>query len=403
MDSKADAHSLVVDSQERIIIVGAGIVGSFIAKLLSEKSASQITVIDKSLNPLLGSTGHAPGFVGQLNVHPTLTSLARSSVASYLQIPGGFDQVGGLEIASTVEGIETLEDRLNLAKNAGLPAEIISSQEAERLAPRFHSVDERSKALYFPSDGTANAGEIVSFCQAEARSRGAIFMEASVESINVENGKIKGVRTSQGNVEASTVIVATGIWTQNLLNGQGVDLPIIPVGHPYVHGPERSRISQKTPFVRWPENHVYARDHGTFDGFGSYDHPPVPIAALPKSAIGRWEESFDAVLDKALHKFPSLIEKSAMKPFNGIFAVTPDGLPLVGPVKNLEGLWVASAVWVTHAAGVAKVVVEMLMGTKVDDRIRIDIDANRFQGRNMDDLVPEALATYNDIYNLRDI
>ncbi|MCC5478969.1 hypothetical protein [Streptomyces barringtoniae] len=46
---------------------------------------------------------------------------------------------------------------------------------------------------------------------------------------------------------------------------------------------------------------------------------------------------------------------------NGVFALTPDELPLVGPT-GVEGLWCAEA-WVTHAGGVGRQLANMLLKT----------------------------------------
>jgi glycine/D-amino acid oxidase-like deaminating enzyme len=91
-----------------------------------------------------------------------------------------------------------------------------------------------------------------------------------------------------------------------------------------------------------------------------------------------------------------------MKPINGLFAVTPDGLPFAGPTKQVRGLWVASAVWVTHAAGVARFISSMIVGNEVDENIRHALDPNRFEGRDAAELKSEALGTYNNIYNSTD-
>jgi glycine/D-amino acid oxidase-like deaminating enzyme len=385
--------------EDPIVIIGGGIVGSALAAYLSEICTTRIIVIEPSIDELQGSTGHAPGFVGQLNQLPALTQLAKCSVSEYCKILGGFDVVGGLEIASSPDGIATLERRYQLARDAGLPAEILTSAEAANLAPQWHKADTVSKALYFLSDGTANAKQIVNKYQLAAKSRGTTFTKTKALSIVRENGRISEVNTSIGAIKAESVVIAAGIWTTQLLKPLGIEMPIIPVAHPYVHGPQRPPRALSTPFVRWPELHVYARDHGSFDGFGSYDHHPIAVETLRSTAIETWEPSFDSVVAKALSFFPEDMDMTDMNKFNGVFAVTPDGLPLAGKHQDVQGLWVASAIWITHAAGVAKIVADMLVGKTIDESISRVIDPNRFIGQDKTELRRMALSTYSNIYN----
>ena len=98
----------------------------------------------------------------------------------------------------------------------------------------------------------------------------------------------------------------------------------------------------------------------------------------------------------------------AEKPFNGIFSVTPDNLPLAGRVPDVANLWLAAAIWVTTAAGTAKLLAREILGdgehlTISDDKALLDaLNPARFQGVEADLLVRRSLSRYNDIYN-RDI
>jgi len=88
-----------------------------------------------------------------------------------------------------------------------------------------------------------------------------------------------------------------------------------------------------------PEHHMYARDHGSFDRFGSYDHPPIAVEPLASAAIAAWEPSFDGVVAKAFSHFSDPMNRAGLEAFNGVFSVTPDSLPLAGPLQQVEGLW----------------------------------------------------------------
>lgn len=83
----------------------------------------------------------------------------------------------------------------------------------------------------------------------------------------------------------------------------------------------------------------------------------------------------------------------------GVFSVTPDNMPLLCPVAGVEGLWMAVAIWVTHAAGCARLLEKMMLGEVYDENIGRDLDPGRFVGRSEKELEVTALRQYNDIYS----
>ncbi|GFG14295.1 dimethylglycine oxidase [Aspergillus lentulus] len=389
-----------MDSSEasfKIAIVGGGIVGSALAYFLSESSeiGNEVVLIDRSFSQLKGSTGYAPGFIGQYNESEALTHLAMDTVSEYKKIPGAFESIGGLEVATAPEGVEKLKVRYDMARKVGLPAELLSPEQAIRLAPDLVK-NNILTALHFASDGAANAVKITSFFQEQARKNSVHFLETDVKKIMHEDGSANGVLTTSGLVKAEKVVIATGIWSENLCTF-GVPIPIIPVAHPYMYGEQREPKPRKSPFVRWPEFHVYARDHGTAYGLGSYDHKPL-YHKPNETAVGDWVDAFDATLERARNLIPAETNLTIKEKFNGIFSMTPDNLPLVGTISSTKGLYVAAAVWVTHAAGSAKFLAKMIQGEEVDESLKKALDPNRFQGKEMQALKEESLAGYNSIY-----
>lgn len=129
---------------------------------------------------------------------------------------------------------------------------------------------------------------------------------------------------------------------------------------------------------------------------------------------------FDETLHRAYALLPNRNLFDGGSAFNGVFAVTPDNMPFAGKVDvdGLQGLWVAAAVWVTHAAGTARVVAEMVKrdaglrgegcrdeggggggGERlvVDEEMKRALDPNRFRGREERELREMALGWYNDV------
>ncbi len=379
-----------------IVIIGAGIFGSALASFLSSSSdRRKITVVERSISQLTGSTGYAPGFVGQFNESEVLTRLAIASVREYSKVPGGFDHVGGLEVTTSNGGVENLKWRHETAKARGLKAELISSKRAAEIAPDLVKEDYVS-ALHFPADGTANPAVISAFYQSEAQDRGVQFLEADVTEIRQESDTVTGVMTSKGFIQAPRVVLATGIWAKSLCDFD-IPIPVLPVAHPYMYGEMHEPKTYKSPFVRYPEHHVYVRDHGAYFGLGSYDHRP--LAAKPGStAIGTWVGEFDTALDRAVKLVPEKTNLRVREKFNGIFSMTPDNMPLVGEVPEVKGLYMAAGVWVTHAAGSAKFLTSLLKGEEVDVALQKALDPTRFRGRDMESLERESLNCYNSIY-----
>lgn len=354
-------ENLAQSNKDRVVIVGGGIVGAALANFLSERKTLQVVLIDRSISSLNGSTSHAPGLVGQLNKDLHLTRLAKASVKEYHKILDGFDSVGGLEIATSSAEVETLQDRLKIANKAGLRAKIITAEEAVALAPDFVRRDIAQAALHFLDDGIAKADTITTAYRDRATANGAMILNAAVKRIIFDPKKsIHGVETDQGPIISPRVVLATGIWTASFLK-QIINLPIIPVAHPYLYGGSPLK-SRSCPFVRYPSAKLYIRNDDHFVGMGSYDHQPLPVDSPSSSALEPWPQTshFDDSLHRARSLFPDPSILDGGRRINGIFALTPDNLPLAGPVRTCPGLWVVAAVWVTHAAGTARVVAEML-------------------------------------------
>lgn len=396
------------------IIAGAGIIGSALAAYLSEDtSAGQILLIDRSLSEVLGSTAYAPGFLGQYNESSVLTKLAVDSLKDYDRFPDVFQRVGGLEFASTDDGIDKLEDRCSKANRTGLPARLLAEEEISAIVPAFVERKSFTRALHFPTDGVADPKALCLLYRNIARRNGVKILEATIEDVVVTNGTLQGLKLGSGEkIQAQKVIFATGIWTSSLMQ-EAVSMPVpaVPVAHPYVYtGKEGAR--NQTPFCRWPEDHVYARDHGDRYGLGSYAHAPLRVQSLSTTASKSWPaEDFAPVIAHAaaakvsstseLRKLAAVEDSSqadGTQKINGIFAVTPDNLPLLGPVPGVDNLWLATGIWITHAAGCAKLLAQMLRGEGYDRHVACALDPGRFIGGNPRDLEATALKQYNDIY-----
>ncbi|MET3774455.1 FAD-dependent oxidoreductase, partial [Arthrobacter nitrophenolicus] len=148
----------------------------------------------------------------------------------------------------------------------------------------------------------------------------------------------------------------------------------------------------RLPILRHQDQDLYYREHGDRYGIGSYAHKPMPVdldelGTFKPDEIS--EHNMPSRLDFTLEDFlpaweatkqllPALHEAEIEDGFNGIFSFTPDGGSLVGESKELDGFYVAEAVWVTHSAGIARAVAELLTEGKSSIDLG-DCDIHRFE------------------------
>ncbi len=385
-----------MQSQSRLVVIGAGIVGCSTVYYLTRLGWKDIVVLDQG--PLFdtgGSTSHAPGLVFQTNFSKTMTDLAKDTVELYntLNLDGRpcFHPVGSLEVAYTPERLEDLKRKLGAARSWNLEAHLISPEEARSRLPlldagRIHG------AYYVPSDGIAKA---VRACEAMARASepGAGFHGGTtVTGIEVVNGRVRGVNTDRGRIASDQVLICAGIWGPRIGRMVGVSIPLTPVQHLYALTGPLPELAGETrevvhPILRHQDSAMYFRQQADRYGIGSYNHEPLLVrpddlvspdkAKLSPSIMEFTPEHFSAAREAADELLPALRRAGLDYRINGLFSFTPDGLPLLGESVDVRGLWVAEAVWITHGGGVGQVVAEWMDSRAPQIDLR-DADVNRF-------------------------
>ncbi|MDI2030086.1 FAD-dependent oxidoreductase [Saccharopolyspora sp. TS4A08] len=391
-----------MSTSPRVVIIGAGIVGANLADELTSRGWNQVTVVDQGPLPLTGgSTSHAPGLVYQTGPSKTMTQFATYTVEKFLELDDDgdrcFNQVGGLEIATTPERLADLHRKQGWATSWGVPGEVIGPDECAKLHPLLDA-DKVLGGFHTPTDGLAKAARAVVTLARRAVSRGARFRGAvTVTGINHSNGRVTGVETDHGEIPADIVVSCAGFWGQAIGEMVGMTVPLLPMAHQYAKtaplpelaGRNDERTEANLPILRHQDRDLYYREHVDRLGIGTYAHRPIPVrlSDLPQdgetserampSMLEFTEEDFAPSWEHSKRLLPALETAEIETGFNGVFSFTPDGGPLVGESPDVQGFWIAEAVWVTHSAGVARSVAQLL----VDGRSEIELhgcDVHRF-------------------------
>ncbi|SHN45823.1 GcvT family protein [Cryptosporangium aurantiacum] len=369
----------------RVIIVGAGVVGSAIADELTQRGWSDVLVLDQGpLYATGGSSSHAPGLVFQTNPSKTMTNFAQYTVEKLGALgPHCFNQVGGLEVATTPARLTELHRRAGFAASWGLPGRVLDPERAAALHPLLRP--ERILGGYHtPTDGLVNAVTAVTVQAERAIAHGARFLGGHTVTavLRGPDGRVAGVETDRGRFDAEIVIGAAGFWGPRFGALVGLPVPLLPLAHQYTKTGPVAALAGATndataPILRHQDADLYFREHGDRVGIGSYAHRPMPVAEIRTHAEAAVMPSveeftpadFDPSWDDAVALLPALAETKVEEGINGIFSFTADGFPLIGEHRDLPGLWIADAVWVTHSAGVARAVARWI----VDGNPGIDV------------------------------
>src|SRR5438093_218453 len=163
----------------RAVIIGGGVAGCSIAYHLTRMGWQEIFVLERS-ELTSGSTFHSAGLVGQLRTSVNLTRLIRYSTDLYrrLEAETGHDpewhEVGSLRLASSPERMQELKRLVALSRSFGLPLEMMSPGEAQKLFPLM-SLSGVLGAVYLPTDGYIDPTGLTMALADGAKQRGAKF------------------------------------------------------------------------------------------------------------------------------------------------------------------------------------------------------------------------------------
>ncbi|ASR37919.1 sarcosine dehydrogenase [Prauserella marina] len=388
-------------TRPRVVIIGAGIAGCALADELTDRGWPDVTVLEQGdLFATGGSTSHAPGLVFQTTASKTMTEFAKYTVAKYsgLTLDGAwcFQQLGGLEIATTPERMADLRRRHGWATSWGVRSFLRTPRQCAQLHPMLDE-DKVLGGFHIPSDGLAKPLRAAEAQARRAIERGAKFLaRQKVTSVERAKGRVTAVVTETDRFRADIVVSCAGMWGP--LVGRLVDLtiPMVPMAHQYAKTTPLPRLAGRNdentearlPILRHQDADLYFREHVDRIGIGAYGHRPMPIAAediadpltsqgMP-SELAFTPEDFEQSWTAALDLLPSLADTKPEYGINGLFSFTTDGMPLLGEHPDIEGFWVTEAVWITHSAGVAKAMAEWL----IDGQPSVDLhgcDLNRFE------------------------
>src|SRR5580704_10393533 len=373
----------------QVVVIGGGVIGTSVAYHLTALGWTDVLLLEQG-QLSCGTTWHAAGLVGQLRASEAGTKLVQYSTQLYEQLEAetgqatGFRRCGGLTVARTADRMMTLGRTAATAQAYQIECELISAEEAARRYPLLNAAD-LAGAIWLPADGRANPVDLTAALARGARQRGAAIRErVRVTGILHRDGRVRGVRTDQGDIEAEVVVNCAGQWAKQVGALAGVTVPLHSAEHFYVVTDQIDGVHPDLPVLRDPDGYTYFKEEvgglvvGGFEPqakpWGSPDELPYPFEF---QLLDEDWDHFSVLMESALHRIPVLAQTGIRKFFNGPESFTPDNQFILGQAPELAGFYVGAgfnSVGIASAGGAGLALAQWIIDGEPDaDLTTVDI------------------------------
>ena len=323
-----------------VVIIGGGIIGCATAYYLAKAGITDVVVLEKSYLTS-GSTGRCGAGVRQQWGLKMNVLLARESIRAFEnlneELDTGFDiefkQRGYLMLAYNEPLFEQYKKNVALQQSLDVPVKLLTAEEAREIVPHLN-IEGLYGATFCPTDGHINPFTCnISYAEAARRLGVEVLTFTEATGITVEKGKVTGVETTAGYISTDKVLNASGGHSAQVAAMAGVDLPTYPERHQILV--TEPVAAMQDPMVISLAHGFYCQQvpHGSFlMGFGD------PNELKEHVVTSSWH-FMEEMAAKVLPVMPPLAKLRVVRQWAGLYNISPDAQPILGPVPEVEGFY----------------------------------------------------------------
>lgn len=324
------------------IVIGAGAIGGSVGYYLSRLGLSVALLDQNAIGS--GASAHATGFLSNnydYNSEPNINDMLFDSSALFdKEIPNIVEISGvdplvvvrpGLRLALNESEIELLQQRSEFSRFRNrYPFQLLTGKEVRKLDHRLS--DNILAGGYIPEETQIDSYKFTLAVSVAAERLGAEIFQRQVLGLIKENGYIRGVRCESGNIYADNVIICSGIGTDVILRDLGVDIDITPL---------------KGQAIRMKYNGDPLGFHfGGVHAWHLINRGDDLISAGSTSEVNNHSEppnqqATSEILDWVMSVMPCLEDAQIVETMYGFRPMSPDGLPIVGSLSDVQNLYFA--------------------------------------------------------------
>ncbi len=356
-------------SHAKVVVIGGGVVGCSVLYHLTKFGWTDAVLLERS-ELTSGSTWHAAGGMHTINGDPNVAKLQKYTVELYKEIEAysgqdvGLHMTSGMMLAATKERFDWMKSILAKGRYMGLEAELLTPREAHDLMPLLDP-DQFVGAVFDPVEGHLDPyGTTHAYAKSAKKNGAEIHLHTKVEDLVQREDGCWRVITNQGEIVAEHVVNAAGLWAREVGRMVGLELPVLAMEHMYLITEDMPEVIEFNQ-TRGKElmhcvdfdGEIYLRQERNGMLMGTYEkacRPWSPVTTPWDFGHELLAEDIDRIspeLEVGFRHFPAFNKAGIRKIINGPFTFSPDGNPLVGPVRGLRNFWSACAVMAGFSQG----------------------------------------------------
>jgi glycine/D-amino acid oxidase-like deaminating enzyme len=334
-----------------VIVLGGGVIGCSIAYHLTRLGAGRVALIERG-GIAEGTTSQSSGILRTHYSVPENVELARRSFgvftdfARYLDDPEadcGATLCGYLIVGHEGAQSDAIKASLAQQRAMGISAIEIDAASARTILPLLRT-DDIAVFGYEQDAGFADPYlTATSFARAARRGGAQVHLGETITALMRNGSRVTGVQTDRAQHDAPVVVSALNVWSNRLLEPlTGGPLPLVAERHEVMalEAPEPYLPTYPVLKDMTAASMLYARSYGMRQLLASAGREGKVVDADETQA----DVSLDCVAEigaEVAARLPVFGEAGVASTWTGLYDVTPDWNPVLGPLPGWEGLVVA--------------------------------------------------------------
>ncbi|MGE3274018.1 MAG: NAD(P)/FAD-dependent oxidoreductase [Vicinamibacterales bacterium] len=358
------------------VIIGGGCMGASVAWHLTRRGLTNLILLERETQLATGSTGRNAGGVRHQFSHAANIALSRESIALIARFedevgtPVDFWQDGYLFVLSSQASVDAFRTNVALQRAHGVDVEWLTATEAAARAPGL-AVDDVLAATWCAADGVADPnGVTMGFARGAQAAGATLLRETEVTGVVTEGHRVRGVRTTRGDISAPVVVNAAGPWAGQVGDLAGLEIPVRPERrHIFIAQPPGGGSWETGGAGRVPDSRVLVIDFdstfyfhreggGLLFGMGDPDERPGFDTTVNWDFLPR-------VTAVAMRRLPALADAAVSRAWAGLYEMTPDHNPIIGEADALAGFFTIagfSGHGFQHSPAAGRVLADLITG-----------------------------------------